>query len=142
MIKKTLLTIVLLGCSVVSSAEIVVIVNADSSINELTHKQVVDLFMGRVTAFPNNKPAVTLDLEAGTSLRSHFYKALTGKSEAQVDAYWATLVFAGRMTQPKQYDSEKTLIRTVADNTSAIAYVDKQPLPANVKVVLELPSEE
>ncbi|VUD42456.1 hypothetical protein TDB9533_00695 [Thalassocella blandensis] len=142
MIKKLILTIVLMGCSIASAADILVIVNADSSVDGLTHKQAVDLFMGRVTAFPNNKPAVTLDLETGTPLRAHFYKALTGKSEAQVDAYWATLVFAGRMTQPKQYDSEQTLIQTVADNSSAIAYVDKQPLPANVKVVLELPSEE
>lgn len=141
MMKKLLIFIFFVIASS-AGADIVVIVNADSEVETLNQKQVVDLFMGRVTAFPNNKPAVTLDFETGTDLRVNFYKALTGKSEAQVDAYWATLVFAGRMTQPKQYDNQQSLIQTVAENSSAIAYVEKQALPDAVKVVLELPTSE
>jgi hypothetical protein len=123
-------------------ADVLVIVNAQNSVGHLERKQVVDLFMGRVTAFPNNQPAQTLDLHPGTPLRSIFYKALTGKSEAQVDAYWATLIFAGRMSPPKQYANDKAVIDAVSANTAAIAYVPDQPLPPTVKVVMGLATIE
>ena len=139
---KTWLTLFLLAFSSALQADILVIVNARNSMGELERKQVMDLFMGRVAAFPSQQPAQTLDLKAGTPLRAEFYKTLTGKSEAQVDAYWATLVFAGRMSPPKQFPDESALIREVADNPAAIGYVKKQPLPANVKVVMELTADE
>lgn len=137
---RILISIIVFSVSIFAKADVLVIVNANNSIDHLDYKQVVDLFMGRVTAFPNEKPAQTLEVRSGNS-RAVFYKALTGKSEAQVDAYWATLVFAGRMTPPKQYPNDQAIISAVSENLSAIAYVPKQPLPATVKVVLELSTE-
>lgn len=139
---KTLLLMIALMCSGLAQAEILVIVNAQNSVTTLEKKQVVDLFMGRVSAFPNGQSAETLDLKTGTPLRAHFYKTLTGKNEAQVDAYWATLIFAGRMSPPKQLADEQTLIAEVASNTEAIAYVTRQALPKNVKIVTELAARE
>lgn len=139
---KSLLLIVALIFSDLAQADILVIVNAQNSVTTLERKQIVDLFMGRVSAFPNQQPAQTLDLKTGTPLRAAFYKTLTGKNEAQVDAYWATLIFAGRMSPPKQMAKEKNLIEEVASNTHAIAYVTRQPLPQNVKIVMELPVHE
>ena len=124
--------------SALPHAEMLVIVNASNSTTTLEHKQIVDLFMGRVSAFPNKQPAQPLDLKAGTPERAAFYKTLTGKSEAQVDAYWATLVFAGRMSPPKQFTDDSALIQAVAREPAAIAYVSRQPLPKNVKIVMEL----
>lgn len=138
MVAKYLLLAVSLGISSLLHAEVLVIVNATNPIAHLERKQAVDLFMGRVSAFPDGMPAQTLDLQTGAPGRAVFYKILTGKSEAQVDAYWATLVFAGRMSPPKQLANDKALISAVADNPAAIAYVSSQVLPATVKVVMEL----
>ena len=142
MIAKYLTMALLLGFSSLIQAEILVIVNAANSVDHLERKQVVDLFMGRVSSFPTGAPAQTLDLQAGTPGRATFYKILTGKNEAQVDAYWATLVFAGRMSPPKQLPDDKALISAVANNPAAIAYVSPQALPASVKVVTELKSSQ
>ena len=46
------------------------------------------------------------------------------------------------MSPPKQLADEKTLIAEVADNTEAIAYVTRQTLPKNVKIVMELAARE
>lgn len=119
-------------------ADILVIVNAQNPVSALEKKQVVDLFMGRVSAFPDGGAAQTLDLKTGSPLRADFYKRLTGKSEAQVDAYWATLVFAGRMSPPKQFTDDHALIGEVTKNKMAIAYVARQSLPGGVKIVMEL----
>lgn len=139
---KISLLIIALMCSGLVQADILVIVNAKNSVAALERKQIVDLFMGRVSAFPDQQRAQTLDLKTGTPLRADFYKRLTGKNEAQVDAYWATLIFAGRMSPPKQLADEKTLINEVANNVNAIAYVTRQALPKNVKIVMELPAQE
>lgn len=139
---KLLISIILLGFSSLLQADTLVIVNAQNPITHIEQKQVVDLFMGRTSVFPNRQPAQTLDLKTGTQLRANFYKTLTGKSEAQVDAYWATLVFAGRMTPPKQIADEQQAIAEVATHPDAIAYVSRQPLPASVKIVMELPTPE
>ena len=125
-----------------TQADMLIIVHKDNPLEQLERKQVVDLFMGRVTAVPNGQSAQTLDLRAGTPLRANFYKALTGKSEAQVDAYWATLIFAGRMSPPKQYADDQAITQAVAENPAAIAYVTKQTLPSTVKVVMELSRPE
>ncbi len=133
-----LLLLLALSCSSPAWADLLLIVNSNNSINTLERKQVVDIFMGRATAFPNQQPAHTLDVVNANNLRAIFYKSLTGKNEAQVDAYWATLVFAGRMLPPEKLADEATVIKTVKNNPAAIGYVTRQTLPAGVKVVMEL----
>lgn len=137
---KFILLIIALILSGPLQADILVIVNAQNPVTHLDKKQVVDVFMGRVSTFPGGARANTLDLRPGTPLRADFYRSLTGKSEAQVDAYWATLVFAGRMSPPKQFTNGQQLINEVARDKFAIGYVSLQTLPKNVKVVMELPT--
>lgn len=119
-----------------------VIVHASNPLTTLNQKQVVDLFMGRVSSFPGGAPARAYDWDAGIPVRERFYQSLTGKNEAQVDAYWATLVFAGRMSPPKQFPSAEAIIAAVAKDPSAIAYVPAQTLNAKVKVVMALTPKE
>jgi len=126
-----------LACSLNAQADLLLIVNSANPIVSLERKQVVDIYMGRASAFPNQHPAHTLDVESG-NLRAEFYKALTGKTEAQVDAYWATLVFAGRMSPPQKLSDEAAVIKAVKSNRNAIGYVSRQALPPGIKIVMEL----
>ncbi len=123
-------------------ADLLLIVNSKNSVESLERKQVVDIFMGRATAFSNQQPAHTLDVTGTDNLRAMFYKNLTGKNEAQVDAYWARLVFAGRMLPPEKLKDEAAVIAAVKNNISAIGYVTRQTLPVGVKVVMELPTTQ
>lgn len=129
-----------ISLSVSAWADLLVIVHANNPVSTLERKQVVDIFMGRATAFPTQQPAHTLDVTNSSDLRAIFYKSLTGKNEAQVDAYWATLVFAGRMSPPEKLPDEAAVIKAVKNNPAAIGYVTRQNLPAGVKVVMELPT--
>jgi hypothetical protein len=129
-----------MACCLSARADLLLIVNSDNPLGGLERKQVVDIYMGRSSAFPNQRPAHTLDVANG-DLRAEFYKALTGKTEAQVDAYWATLIFAGRMTPPRKLPDEAAVIKAVKSNRNAIGYISRQTLPAGVKIVMELPSQ-
>jgi len=139
---QILTLITALTCCSTAWADLLLIVNSNNPIIRLDRKQVVDIFMGRATAFPNQQPAHTIDIANANNLRAIFYKNLTGKNEAQVDAYWATLVFAGRMSPPEKLPDEAAVIKAVKNNRAAIGYVTRQTLPAGVKVVMELPTSE
>lgn len=136
----TVLSLLWLAHVAFAQADIHVIVHASNPVESLSKKQVIDLFMGRTANFPGNYPAVPLDRLPGQLARSRFYQVLTGKTEAQVDAYWATLIFAGRMTPPRQLEDQFLVIQAVTQNPNAIAYVEAQQLPNTVKVVMSLPS--
>jgi len=131
-----------LTCSLPAWADLLLIVHADNPVTALERKQVVDIFMGRTTAFPTQQPAQALDVTGTGNVRAVFYKSLTGKNEAQVDAYWATLVFAGRMLPPQKLPNEAAVIKAVKNNSAAIGYITRQTLPAGVKVVMELPTPQ
>ncbi len=137
---RALLSLLWATHAVFAQADIHVIVHASNPIESLSKKQVIDLFMGRTTNFPGDRLAVPLDRVPGQPARSRFYQVLTGKTEAQVDAYWATLIFAGRMTPPRQLDDQQLVIEAVTQNPNAIAYVESRQLPNTVKIVMSLPS--
>lgn len=142
MCTRLLIFILTLSCSSWAAADLLLIVNANNPVISLERKQVVDIFMGRSTAFPTQKPAHAIDVSDASNLRATFYKNLTGKNEAQVDAYWATLVFAGRMLPPEKLPDESAVIKAVKNNPAAIGYITRQNPPAGVKVVMELATPE
>jgi ABC-type phosphate transport system substrate-binding protein len=130
--------VLLLFITLSVQADMVVIVAEDNPVSSLSRKQVVDLFMGRKAEFPDGKLSTPIDLAAGSPLRQRFYQSLTGKSEAQVDAYWAQLVFAGRMKPPPQLESAEAVLRAVRSDRSAIGFIERSALAAGVKVVLDV----
>jgi ABC-type phosphate transport system substrate-binding protein len=116
-------------------AEILIIVNADNPTKALSSRQVVDLYMGRYQNFPNGEPAFPLDLSPNSHLRERFYQRLTNKSIAEVNAYWARLLFTGRATPPRVLADPATVVRAVRENRGAIGYIDSADLDDGVKVV-------
>lgn len=134
-----LAALVWISSTAIAQETIHVIVHPDNGVASLSKKQVIDLFMGRVAVFPDQQAVLALDLPAGDPLRARFYQALTGKTEAQVDAYWATLIFAGRMSPPQQLQTQQEIIAKVQRQRNAIAYIAADKVPATVKSVLQLP---
>ena len=139
---KAHLLIVLIAMSVglaeAARAELIVIVNAENPIGELTREQVVDLYMGRRTNFPDGRPALPIDLSPDSPLRAAYYQTLVGKTVAQVNAYWARLLFTGRASPPRILPTPKAVLDVVHDNKDAIGYLDSQDLDGRVKVVYRL----
>lgn len=118
-----------------ASAEIVVIVNNDNPTEQLSRSEVIDLYMGRNTSFPDNSPAAPLDQAIRSEIRFQFYEQLVGKNVAEVNAYWARLLFTGRATPPRPMESSDKILQFVQDNKNAIAYLDSMNVNTKVKVV-------
>ncbi len=82
-------------------ADISTVVNVAHPQRSLTHKQALDLFMGRSRVFANGEPALLLDLPRDSPVRAAFYLALTGLPPAQVNSYWSRLMFSGQVLPPQ-----------------------------------------
>ncbi|WP_228375658.1 MULTISPECIES: hypothetical protein [Methylomonas] len=114
---------------------IAVIVHPDSSFTDLSQKQVVDIYMGRLLSLPNNHIPLPLDQQGGSPLREHFYETLTEKPLAQINAYWARLMFSGRATPPRMLPDSFSVLQAVSQNRDAIGYVEEDKVTAAVRVL-------
>ncbi len=130
-------------------AEIAVIINQNSTLTELSHKQISDIYMGRVRTLPNGERVVALDQPRSSPLREQFFMAVNGTNLNQVNAYWARLQFGGKVQPPLVLEGSREILTMVRQTPNAIGYVDKAVLkdaslqPGGVKVmsVLELTAE-
>ncbi len=116
-------------------ADIAVVVNPENQVRKLNKREVTDLFMGRDAAFPGGMTALPLDLPLGDQTRDIFYKKISGKSVAEVNAYWARLIFRGRATPPQVAPGKKEVTEMVANNRNAIAYINIRDVTSKVKIV-------
>lgn len=118
-------------------ADVVVIVSARSAVTSLTAEQTANIFLVKVSAYPNGTRAIPVDQTAGSATRSEFYHKVARKSASQLTAYWAKAIFSGDSFPPKQLNDNVAVKRAVADNPYAIGYIDNSALDSSVRVVLE-----
>ncbi|WP_290582023.1 hypothetical protein [Ketobacter sp.] len=116
-------------------AGIVVIVNNENPVSELSKREIIDLYMGRNLYFSDGKLALRLDHPPTSGEREQFYQTLVKKSVAQMNAYWAKLLFTGRASPPLLMGDSEQLLDTVRNNRNAIGYIDESNLDDSVKVV-------
>jgi len=117
-------------------ADVVVIVSAKNPITALTGDQASDIFLGKSSNFPGGGAAVPLDLTEGSPVRDEFYTKGTGKSAAQVKAYWSKQIFTGKGHPPKELPGSSDVKKAVAGDANAIGYIEKSAVDGSVKVVL------
>jgi ABC-type phosphate transport system substrate-binding protein len=135
-LRKTLYCLLLLASSFnVVADSVVVIVNPANVVKRLERHQVVDIYMGRLLTFPDGSSALPMDQLPESDERSEFYHKLVNKSVAQVNAYWARVLFTGRASPPRVIPDSSAVLRTVGNNDHAIGYIAENQVDDTVKVV-------
>jgi ABC-type phosphate transport system substrate-binding protein len=122
-----------------AQAELVVIVNAGVKIEKLSRDDVINIFMGRYRKLSDGSSVQPLDIKGESQERQNFYKKLLDKNLAEINAYWARLIFSGRTTPPAVLDTPSEVLERVAHDPSAIGYIERSSLNTQVKVVYSLP---
>jgi ABC-type phosphate transport system substrate-binding protein len=117
-------------------ADVVAVVSVDSHVTTLTKNQLTDIFLGRAARFPDGTVAVPIDQAEGSSARDEFYLKVTGKSAAQLKAYWSKIIFTGRGQPPPVVASGVELKRRLGKGTDVIGYIDASLVDDSVRVVL------
>lgn len=118
-------------------ADYYIVVNESNATASLTQTEALHLFMGRSRAFPHGGAAKTFELASDDS-RTGFYRALGGMSLAQVNSYWARLMFSGRNLPPQQLDSSAAMIEKLQRDPTAIGWLPEAPSQKGLRTVLVL----
>ena len=118
-----------------ASADVVAVVSAKSAVQALTPNQLADIFLGRVSRFPDGLLAVPIDLRDGSPERDQFYAKITGKTPAQIKAYWSKIIFTGRGQPPKAVLTDLDVKKFIAANAGAIGYIDAALLDDTVRAL-------
>ncbi len=119
-----------------ATAEVVAVVSARGPATAMTASQVADIFLGRTSRFPDGRPAVPIDQAEGSVARDEFYFAYAGKSQAQLNAHWAKIVFTGRGHPPIVVANDLAVRKYLADHPGAIGYIDRKQVDSSVKVIV------
>jgi hypothetical protein len=119
-------------------AELVLVANPHSGIERLTQDEVVNIYLGRYRRLASGVVAEPIDQPVDAEARARFYRRLVNKSLAEINAYWARLVFSGKTRPPQVVESVDSMLRLVATQPGALAYVERAQADARVKIVFEL----
>jgi ABC-type phosphate transport system substrate-binding protein len=122
--------------SVSSGAEVVAVVSSKSPIIALSKNQVADIFLGKVSRFPDGILATPIDQVEGSIDRDEFYAKIADRSPAQITAYWSKIIFTGRGQPPKAVSNGIEMKKRIAANPSAIGYIDAKLVDESVRVLL------
>ncbi len=139
---RCLLMVLLLASPLSWGAEdIVVVVNPQNSVQSLSRGEIIDLYMGRLRQFPGGEPAAAVDYLSEAPIRTAFYHQLMRRSLAQVNAYWARLLFNGSARPPLKVAGAGDVITAVASDRSAIGYIYSNEVTGTVKVVARITAD-
>ncbi|MCU0858466.1 MAG: hypothetical protein MUC65_08710 [Pontiellaceae bacterium] len=87
-----------------------------------TVRELRDVFLGNRKSWPNGDKITLAVLHQG-SVHTAFLTSITAKSEQQYTRYWRQLVFSGKGTMPKIFDTEEALLEFVKKEPGAIGCI-------------------
>lgn len=116
-------------------AEIYVITHRDNPIQALNPSQVRDLYLARNQNVIGDKNVIIYD-RSDLELRQRFIEKVVGMNVRQFDAYWARLIFAGRVLPLSEAAQGSELLTGIDDNINAIGYTDEKPSSNTIKTLL------
>ncbi len=134
---RTLLAVLLLALvgSLPAQADIAVVLHQAQGVESLSRVEVINIFMGRYRRLPAGESAAPADLEP---LKARFYRALLGKDLAEINSYWARLVFSGQASPPVQLRDSTEMLAYLRRNPGAIGFIEAGDVPTDLWVVLML----
>jgi ABC-type phosphate transport system substrate-binding protein len=121
-----------------AAADWVVVGNPKAGITRLTQDEVINIYLGRFRRLASGIAAEPIDQPADSALKALVYRQLVGKSLAEINAYWARLVFTGKTQPPRVATSSEDAIQQVARHPGALSYVERTHVDARVLVVFEM----
>ena len=137
-IQIILLTLFIINGSILVASDIVLMTHADNTIESLSRKQIVDIYMGRRTKLPNGDPVIPIDLPESDPIKTEYYRIMINRSLAEVNAYWSRLYFTGKASPPRVIDTVSDIKGLVSSDRKLLAYIPESMVDKDVKIVYRL----
>ncbi|MGF1756051.1 hypothetical protein L4C33_20985 [Vibrio makurazakiensis] len=138
---RTLLLFVficLLSPSKALASSLVLVVSNKNPTSSLTKEQVIDIYMGRYNTLPNGLSVRTTDLVDSHGSNHDFYDQMVKRTEKQMEAYWARLLFSTRAKPPIKFNSSSEVIAHLESSANNIGYIPEALVTNNLKVIYKI----
>jgi len=113
----------------------VVIVNPNNPERSLDRKLLSDIFLKKVTRWPDGEACRPVDQRPSSSVRRRFSNDVHRRSVAAVRSYWQQQIFSGRDVPPPELESDVEVIRYVRRHRGAVGYVSARADLEGTRVV-------
>lgn len=134
---RRLIFILLCFVALPAQADLVLVANPRSGVEQLSRNEVVNIYLGRYRMLASGLTAEPLDQPYESEMRESFYKRLVDKSLSQISAYWSRLVFSGKIHPPRVVNTPAEAVAEVAKYPGVLAYVDRSQVDHRVRIVFE-----
>lgn len=118
-----------------ASADVVAVVAVENPVSSLTRNEIADIFLGKLTRFHDGRLVLPIDQVENSSERTDFYLKFTGRTPAQIKAFWSKVIFTGKGQPPPEVSSGIEVKQFIAKHPDAIGYIDAKLVDHRVKVV-------
>ncbi len=113
-----------------------VVVNVSNPAHSVSRRELSDLFLKKVTRWPDGTPVEPVEPAERSRTRSYFLSdVMNGRSALALKTFWQKRVFAGRDTPPVEKASDEEVVAFVKANAGAIGYVADSARVSGVKVL-------
>ncbi len=119
--------------STTSFAEVVIIANKNVSEDSISKEAVKKIFLGKTVKWDDKSSISFVVLKE--DVHKAFLKEYIKRSTSQYKNHWKMMVFTGKGRKPRAFDTEKDLVRYVAETEGAVGYVNKGTEIMNVKTI-------
>ena len=120
-----------------ASAEILVIANKAHNNVLLKQFEIQEIFLGKKKKIGNWKIDL-IDQSTAKEIYQRFYKSLLNKNAAEIQAYWAELVFSGWAKAPQVVEDDQAVINYVSNNPNSLGYVSEKTELSKVSIIYRL----
>ena len=110
-----------------------VVVNADVQVQELTTRELADIYLGYKRHWDNGT-RIRLSLLEDTIKQKDFLQLVTGRNPSQFWSHWRNIVFSGRGLMPEVFTNESSLVKYIAANKGTIGHITQSGLTRGLEV--------
>lgn len=123
--KHLTMALLFLVLSTSAQAGFIVIANTESGLEKISAAELRKVYLKKIPVLPNGQSAQVVGLKEG-SAREVFLKTVLRKSESSLNSYWSRLMFSGRATPPRLFNSDQEVLDYVKQHAGAIGFINSE----------------
>ncbi len=116
-------------------AGVLIVTNKGVGKSELKKDEIRKIFTGKMFKWSDSLKINVVILRRDSEVHKEFVQTYTGKSPSQFERWWRNMVFTGKGSMPKIFNSEKELLDYIIKTNGAIGYVSTENRNDKVNII-------
>ncbi len=117
--------------------QVAVIAHKSVPVDSISKSELLDLYTGETSIWPDGEPVVIFDLKEKGKTRKSFYEFL-GMASSRIKLIWLKRMLLGEADPPESLKSEQELLRKISTTRGAIGFLDRSKPDSTVKILMTI----